>query len=210
MDAQANAAMKERLLQWHQKCSHLENYDYLLLHIDYWQKDPRLPTPMVTAIVDRARFLQSIGALDGGSQAFLQSLPYNPWNFYAYPRVMWNVDRSADSILREFFESYFREAAPPMLAYYRQIEKHLIGNDISLWFRGYCYNVTPGSFPIELMRSMRGYLKEAQQLAQSWVIRQRVAAIAEELPWVLKQQGLSERDLDDPMPSPPAAPACHP
>ena len=198
MGAGANAAMRERLLQWHRKCPHLENYDYLLLHIDYWQKDPRLPAPMVTAIRDRARFLRSVGALNGGSQAFLQSLPYNPWNFYAYPRVMWNVDRSADTILREFFEGYFREAAPPMLNYYRAIEKHLIANDISLWYRGYCYNVTPGSFPIALMQAMRQHLNEAKRRARSWVIRQRVAAVAEGLPWVLKQQGLIGKDLDNP------------
>ena len=197
MDAKANAAMKERLLEWHKKCAHLENYDYLLLHIDYWQKDPQLPAPMVTAIVDRAKFLQGVGALDGGSQAFLESLPWNPWNFYAYPRVMWNVDRSADGILHEFFEGYFREAAPPMLAYYQDIEKHLIANNISLWLKGYCYGVTPGSFPVELLRKMRGHLKEAAGAAKSWVVRERVAAVAEELPWVLKKQGLSERDLED-------------
>ena len=198
MGAAANAAMKERLAQWHRKCSHLENYDYLLLHIDYWQKDPRLPAPMVTAIVDRARFLHSLGALDGGTQAFLQSLPYNPWNFYAYPRVMWNVDRSADAILREFFEDYFRQAAPPMLDYYKAIESHLIDSNASLWYRGYCYNVTPGSFPVALLQAMRQHLKQAERQAGSWVVRQRVAAVAEGLPWVLKQQGLTDQDLDNP------------
>ncbi len=44
----------------------LTTYDHALLHTDYWQQDPLLPVPLVTATVDRAKYLYHLGMLNGG------------------------------------------------------------------------------------------------------------------------------------------------
>ena len=106
-----------------------------------------MPVPLVTAMADHARYLHGLGALRGGTQADQGSLPYSPWNHYAYPRLLWNSQRTADELLEEFFSGYFREAKGPMLAYYRTLEDHLIHHDVSLHPQGnYQYGVTPGAF----------------------------------------------------------------
>ncbi len=197
MNSPANAGLKQVFDGWHAKCARLTTYDYALLHIDYWQKDARLPVPLVTATVDRAKYLARLGALDGGCQATPESFPYNPWNFYAYPRIRWNVAQSADQLLHEFFTGYYREAGAPMLAYYKALEDHLIANDVNEHYWGYCYNLTAGTFPVSVLAAMQTHLREAEQCAKSWVVRQRVATARESFNWVLAQRGLSNVDLND-------------
>ena len=197
MNSPKNAGTREVLDKWHTKCQRLATYDYALLHTDYWQKDPRLPVPLVSGTVDRARYLYRLGALDGGCQASTESFPYNPWNFYAYPRIRWNMAQTADQLLQEFFSGYYREAGAPMLAYYKVLEDHLIANDISLHFQGCCYGVTPGSFPLSVLAAMKKHLEEADQRARSWVVKQRVATAREGFEWVIQESGLKGVDLDD-------------
>jgi len=197
MSSPRNAALKQVWEAWHAKCGRLSTYDYALLHIDYWQPAPQLPVPLVTATVDRAKFLQRLGALNGGCQATWESLPYNPWNFYVYPRIRWNAEQTADQLLQEFFKGYYREAATPMLAYYRVLEDYQIRNDISLYFRGYCYGITPGSFPVPVLAEAKKQLVEAGRLAKSWVVAQRVAKAQEGLDWVFGKRGFKGIDLND-------------
>jgi hypothetical protein len=153
--------------------------------------------PLVTATVDRAKFANRLGALNGGCQATPESFPYNPWNFYAYPRIRWNVEQTADQLLQEFFSGYYREAATGMLAYYRALEDHLIRNDVSLYYMGYCYGITPGSFPIPVLAEMKKHLEAAERGAKNWVIRQRVAKAREGFDWVVEKSGLRGTDLSD-------------
>jgi len=197
MSSPRNAGMKKVLEAWHAKCRRLTTYDYALLHIDYWQKDPRLPVPMVTATVERANYLYRLGALDGGCQATPESFPYNPWNFYAYSRIRWNVSQPAPQLLREFFTGYFQEASAPMLAYYQALEDHLLAHDVSLHFQGYCYGITPGSFPISVLAVMKKDLEAAEQRAKSWVVKERVARMREGFDWVIAESGLKGVELTD-------------
>jgi len=197
MNSPRNGELKQAWEAWHTKCRRLTTYDYALLHTDYWQKDPRLPVPLVTATVDRAKFLHRLGALNGGFQATPESLPYNPWNFYAYPRIRWNVDQTADQLLQEFFSGYYREAGEAMLAYYRALEDHLIRSDVSMYYRGYCYGLTPGSFPIPVLAEMKKHLEAAERSAKNWVIRQRVAKARAGLDWIVEKRALKGADLND-------------
>jgi hypothetical protein len=197
MSSPRNAALKQVWEAWRAKCGRLSTYDYALLHIDYWQMAPHVPVPLVTATVDRAKFLQRLGALDGGCQATWESLPYNPWNFYAYPRIRWNVEQTADQLLQEFFTGYYREAAKPMLAYYRTLEEYQLRNDISLYYKGYCYGITPGSFPVSVLAEAQKQLAAARRLAKSWVVEQRVARAQEGLDWVIAKRGWKGVDLND-------------
>jgi hypothetical protein len=197
MSSPANAAMKACMDQWHRRCDRLEHYDYALLN-----ENPQsfvMPVPLVTAMADHARYLRGLEALGGGTQADQGGVPYSPWNHYAYPRLLWNSQRTAGDLLEEFFSGYFREAKRPMLAYYRTLEDHLIHDDVSLHPQGnYQYGVTEGAFSYSVLVAMRKHLEQAEKAASSWVVAQRVARMREGFEWVLKESCLTAADLDDP------------
>jgi len=197
MGAAANAPLKAALEGWRSTGARLAAYDYALLHIDYYQPYPQLPVPLVAATVDRARYLADLGALDGGCQAELQCLPYNPWNFYAYPRIRWNTNQTAAQIEQEFFTGYFREAAAPMLAYYQALENYQLSNQANMYYRGYCYGITPGAFPVTVLAQMQTHLSSATRLATNWWVASRVVTIAEGFEWVVRNSGLSSTNLGD-------------
>ena len=180
MSSPANAAMRAGMDQWQRRCDRLEHYDYVLLNEN--RESVVMPVPLVTAMVDQARYLHGLQSLGGGTQADNGGLLYSPWNHYAYPRLLWNSQRTADELLKEFFSGYFREAEPPMLAYYRTLEGHLIRNDVSLHPQGnYQYGVTPGSFSYAVLVAMRQYLEQAEKAATSWVVAQRIGGSAKGL-----------------------------
>jgi hypothetical protein len=154
-----------------------------------------MPVPLVNSLADRARFYHDHGMLAGGSQADLESLPYNPWNYYAYPRFHWNVDRDPQVELKEFFAGYFREAATPMLNYYNTLERYLMAYNVSLQARGYDYGLRVGAYPLSVLRKMHQHLLAAEAQATYWITRQRVARMREGLQWVLQQRGLTTADL---------------
>ncbi len=175
-----NANMKLVLDTWHTRCSRLANYDYALLLVDYWQQNPLVPVPMVSGLVGTARYLAGISALDGGSQALLgapqamSTMQYNPWDFYAYPRIRWNTSYTVANLESEFFTGYYREAAAPMLAYYKAMEEWQLTNNVDLHFKGYCYWVAPGAFPRFLLNQMQTNLQAAESLATNWYVINRV------------------------------------
>ena len=202
MSAPANAALKNALDVWHTTCSHLTSYDYALLHTDSWEQDPRLPVPLVAGIVDRAQYLARIGALDGTCQGSMSSLPYNPWNFYAYPRIRWNTNQTANTLETELFNGYFREAAAPMLAYYQGLENYQVTNGIDMHYRGYCYGITPNSFPLSVLYSMQTNLAAAQQLATNWYVIDRVNDMTNAFNWLITNAGLYGVNLTNTAPYP--------
>jgi hypothetical protein len=204
MDASANAAMNACWEEWRRRCDHLEHYDYTLLNEN--RASSLMPVPLVTALADHARFLSGLGALEGGTQADTASLPYSPWNHYAYPRLLWNADRKAADLLDEFFSGFFREAQAPMRAYCATLEDHLIRRGINLHGGGYSYQATPDAFRYTVLVDMRRHLASAEAAAASWVVKERVARMRQGFEWTLKELGLTAAQLDDPavFPSVPA------
>jgi hypothetical protein len=193
-----NASTKAAWDGWSSKCSRLATYDYTLLHTDMWEPDPRLPVPLVAGIVDHAQYLAQLGALSGGCQVTLPSLPYNPWNFYAYPRIRWNTNQTPSQLLQEFFNAYFAEAAAPMLSYYTAIESYQFTNNVNMHnVPGYCYGITPGSFPLAILASMQSSLQTAESVATNWVTIGRVANVQAGFNWVISQRGLTATNLKD-------------
>lgn len=104
--------MRHRLLAWRELATHLRHYD--LIHSEHGAL--KMPVPLVSVMADRARFYHQLDMLDGGTQADLDTIPYNSSNYHAYPRFCWNIHLTADTVLDEFFTGYFREAAAPMRA----------------------------------------------------------------------------------------------
>lgn len=191
-----NAEMKRRLLAWQTLVADRRHYDYDLIHRETGAL--HMPVPLVSAMADRAHFYAEINMLRGGSQADLETIPYNPWNYYAYPRFRWNIQNSAATVLQEFFTGYFREASEPMLAFYNTLEHYLIANDVSLQARGYDYGLRVGAYPIGLLKRLNQLLTTAENQATYWVTRERLRRVREGLDWILAQRDLSYNDLGQP------------
>jgi hypothetical protein len=188
MSDPANAGMKAALDGWHTRCSRLATYDYALLQ----ENETTLPVPLVAGTVDRAQYLASIGALDGLCQATLDILPYNPWNFYAYPRIRWNTNQTAGQLEMEFFNGYFREAAAPMLAYYQGLENYQVTNGINMHYVYYYYGINPGAFPLNVLAAMQTNLQAAELAATNWYVIKRLAYIRSGFIWSITNAGFSE------------------
>ena len=208
LDAPANARMKAVLEDWARKCKRLENYDYVLLNESKltWP----MPAPLVRAIVDRAKFLHKLGALAGGTQAEPHALRYNPWNFYVYPRILWNADQTSDQILKEFFAGCFRESGDALRAYYRTAEDYHVAKGIDLHFAGYWYNAGPGAYPYQVLQTMAKHLDAAEKAARSWIVKRRLEPMRRGFTWLLQASGLTLQDLASPDKLPVMGPACQP
>jgi hypothetical protein len=181
MSSPANASMRQCMETWAAKCSHLTIYEYALIEGE-WMELP-MPLPSVAAIVDRSKYLHRLGAWNGGPQSSVHCLPHNPWNHYAYVRMLWDVNQDADTIRDEFFHAYYAEAAAPMLAYYKTFEQHLLKNNIDLQNFGYDQGPNPDAFPPEIVAAMGKSLDQAKQQAKSWVVKQRVGTARKDLDW---------------------------
>ena len=194
-DSPRNAKMRAYLEEWAEKCGKLETYGYNLLNEDSQQWP--MPLPLVSATVAWAKLQHRLGALTGGTQAAPEMLPYCPWNFYAYPRIRWNVDTTAEAMLQEFFTSHFRESGEAMLAYYRTAENYHARNDLSLYGGGYNYRLSPGAFPFHVLAEMSGHLARAEAAAAGWVVRRRVASMRQGFQWLLEKTGIGAKRLAD-------------
>ena len=194
MSSPANAAMRQCQVAWARACGHFIHYEYALIHGEW--AVPTMPIPLVSGIVDRSAFLHERKAWNGGTQSGMRCLPHNPWNHYAYVRMLWDVNVTADQITEEFFTAYYREAKAPMLAYYRSLEDHLIRNNVNLQDVAYDQGPNPDAFPPALADKLRGCLAEAGKAAASapWYVQRRVRTAREDLEWGIA--AATRRSLD--------------
>lgn len=177
-----NAGVRQYVEEWETKTTHLRYWDYLLIHSEW--RTLSMPIPMVTAIVDREKYLASQGITGGVTQAE-QYPAHNPWNYYAHQRMLWNVHLTAEQILDEFFTAYYQEAKKPMLAYYKALEDYLIAHNVSLEDFGYDAGPNPEMFTPQLVATLNAHLDDAQKMAKSWYVKQRVQTAKDDLAWAI-------------------------
>ena len=195
IDSPVNDSLRELVEEWAAKIApgNLQHYDYVLLG----SKEERAPVPMVSAIVERAKFYRKHGLHEGGTEGSASNIIYNPWNFYVYPRIYWNLEQSADEVLREFFDGHFRESAEPMLEYYRCVEGHQHRNGISSGY-GRPSAQIPGAFSYPVLQEMEGHLDDAQGRAKSWVVKERLKRMREGFDSILETMKIGEKQLSSP------------
>ena len=189
LSAPENAETRRRLEQWSARATLLRHYDYDLIHSERGALP--MPVPLVSAMADRARFHAAHRMLAGGTQADLDTLRFNPWNYYAYPRFHWDITTPAAEVLRDFFSGYYAEAGAAMQDYYQTLERFLIANHVSLQARGYDYGLRVGAYPVNVLKKMHQHLQRAEGLATYWLTRQRVQTAREGFNWILAQRGLT-------------------
>ena len=198
MTASGNTAMKSALDTWHSTCINLASYDYALLHTDTPQPDPRLPVALVNGIVGTAQYLAGVGMLNGGCQGTIPSIQYNPWNFFAWPQIHWNTNQTTSLIESNFFYSFYRESAAPMLAYYQAMENYQNTYSVNVHLGGSsAYYISPGSFPLNVLYEMQTNLVLAESEATDWVTISRIADQTNAFAWLLLERGLTNVNLSD-------------
>ena len=190
-----NADQKAYMEQWASRVrTGLGVYDYVLIHMDGDSSWPVM-APLVTGMADQYRFLHDHGVRHMGSQASEQWQD-DPWNYYAYLRLGWRVDQPAADILKEFFNCFYRESAGPMLAYYKTAEDYQVSNDIPLEggaiFTAFFFSYVPTAtaFPPPVLAAMERHLREAEQQATSWIVRERIGWARRSFDWTRTQVGL--------------------
>ena len=188
----ANAATRAYLEAWPSRGVPMSHWDYLLIHAEW--RTLTMPAPMVTAIVDREQYLARLGMLNGLTQSDKGSTLHNPWNFYAFARMKWDVSQTAGKILDEFFTAYYQEAKTPMLAYYKAMEDYLIKNSVSLEDFAYDLGPNPAMFTPELIATLRAELKKAKAAAGTYYVKARVDRAAQDLEWAIP--AASRRSMD--------------
>ena len=193
MESPANVESRKIWQMWREKVTHLAYYDHFLIHPGQagYKNTPELPLPGVAAIVSRAKFLNKIDALWGEIEGRLAGLPYNPWNYYAYARLLWDASLTEDVVLKEFFPAFFAEATEPMLAYYKVLENDLVQRNID------CTGASPGVYTLPIIQEMGTHLAAAESIAESWLIKERVANIRKSYNELLRRLNLKGRDLTD-------------
>lgn len=174
LSAPTNAPMRAYLEGWAQRWTEpggLGIYDWALLTAGAggW------PIPLVTALSDRIATFHRLGARRLGTQA--NATPefwrLNPWNYYAYSRLAWNPEEPAGTLLDDFFNGYYREAAASMRAYYTTWESYLLTHGIALGQD--CRYTPPPTLPTPLLAAMQDHLHAALRTAEHWLVRQRIA-----------------------------------
>ena len=200
MDADCNKKQKEVFQSWRKRAKTLHTYDYSLLHTDLYQPDPQVPAMMIKGIIDRAKFLHRIGALDGGCQATLESIPYNPWNYWVYPYIRLHITDSEKEIKSKFFRAYYQEASKPLLELYDLIENYQVSNqvDIRNFHNFFCFGLGPGAYPSLILKKAEMLLGQAEKLSQKWFIKKRVQSIRESLTWVKEKLQITDDEANLP------------
>ena len=182
-----NRSHKEEIEAWAKKCGHVGIYDYVLIHTDTTFGRPAgewyLLAPFASPIVGHQQFFHQLGATAVGTQAMGDVCRCSPWSVYAYARSAWNPTEPAETVLRDFFSGFYRNAGEPMLKWYKTLEDHVTRNDIAMGGNVGSYQPIPEAFPDPVVQQMRAQLREADKRATKWYVRQRIAHAAKCLNW---------------------------
>jgi len=186
-----NQETVRRLKLWAQKTDHLGVYNWDLLIGMY-------PRPFVGSLSEWFRFWKELGI--DGIEPQVRTYPEriwrsNPWYYYAYSRLAWDPDEPAEKILHEFFQGYFRDAADPMRAYYQCLSEQVRVTDLpyGAWYGG---GPTKELFTPDILQAMGKHLRDAEQRAEGFLVRRRVAGIRAGFSTVLAALDVSGEELE--------------
>ena len=160
-DCPNNAEYRRRLSRWRQVADNLLIYEWI-------EPGSRLSTPQTWIIGKRIRYYRDLGGVRGYSGEILGRSPDNDLTLYIVSRMLWDADQDDEAIIQEYFDLYFQEAAEPMEAYYRELNrvgKRPDKHDYVLGFEAFTPEVFNKLFP---------YLDRARDLARQDIIKRRV------------------------------------
>ena len=68
-------------------------------------------------------------------------------------------------------------AKPPFLCWLtiKVLENYQVTNGVNMYYLGYCYGITPGSFPLSVLYCDADKLGRGREQATNWYVIDRVA-----------------------------------
>ena len=159
------------LKQWQQVASHVGKYDYYGLGA----LAPRYYPHLIARDIKHSK---TIGLEGFHSEAYPQWPVFGP-QIYLAARLLWNPALDTDALLKEYFDGLYGPAGKEMAAFYQVFEDAWMSyKRPGEWFEGI------GSIAQELamyrpehLAAARGHLRAAQRLANSDLIKQRIAYV---------------------------------
>ena len=159
-DCPKNAEYRRRLDAWLQVAPHLTLREWI-------EPGYRLSTPQTWIIGPRIRYYRDLGGL-GYNGEILGRSPDNDLALYIAAKMLWDADQDDRALIDEFFRLYYQEAAVPMEAYYRELNRVGRRPDFHHW------NVPFGEWTPEVFRKLRPLLEQARRAAHRPVVKRRI------------------------------------
>lgn len=160
---------REFIKQWQNHVTHLGKYDYFGL-------GAIIPRYYPTLIAEDIKYSKAVGLEGYHSEAFPMWSHFGP-QIYLGARLLFNPDLNHDVLLDEFFTDLFGPAAPEMAGFFNTLEEAWMNYERpGRWFEG----ISSMSQQISMytprhLRTLRAHLRRARDLADSDLVRQRVA-----------------------------------
>jgi len=148
---------------------------------DYYEGGPYfVPRYFTEQVAESIPFLASAGV----RAFFAEGSPM--WGFDA-PRLwlaaqlLWDAQADPVTLLDEFFTGYYREAAGPMRQFFQLCQEQWNAQPgPPVWIKYYRMPSQAELFPLPLWDKLEHYLSEAEELAQSTRVKERIALTRED------------------------------
>lgn len=180
VDAAKNAAIRDNLKAWQSRCRSIGIWSYVLIYSDTTFGNPagekNLVIPNVRALLDQNRLYRELGFRQVSTQLYG---PQNhwPWALYAFTQSTWHPEETEDTLLQDFFHGYYGEAWQPMLQWYTLLAQTALANNIDTSMPD------PRLFAGDKLTRLRSLLRQAEQKARKWYVKERVAQARYDTEW---------------------------
>ncbi|MCE5238733.1 DUF4838 domain-containing protein [bacterium] len=165
--------------QWQSKAAHVGKYDYYGLGAIIPRYTPHL-------IARDIRHSQQVGLEGFHSEAYPLWANFGP-QIYVAAQMLYNPKLDCDKLLRGYFADLYGPAAGEMAALYETFENAWMSYERpGKWFEGISSMAEQISmYKPEHLAAVRAHLRRARQLADSDLIRQRIAYVDQGLEYPL-------------------------
>jgi hypothetical protein len=161
----------EDLERWAELAEHLLIYEYY--NKGAWGG---LPYPQAHVIRWDIPYFRRLGVEGFYTQAARGRFPVVGLNHYLAAKLVWDTDLDVRLLLADFYEKFYQEAAEPMGRYWDRLERGFEENSQCLSPFGYKWvsQAAPDFFTPEVLADCEAAVAEAERLARSELVRERV------------------------------------
>lgn len=159
---------QDLLRRWSKAARQLGVYDY------YYGSGYVIPRFFPRVSAESIKFCHDVGV-----RAWYAEI-YSNWALdgckcWLASRLLWDASQDADALVEEYYTDLFGAAAEPMRKYWQRCEQvwESQGGE-SHWFKGFFDIGQLDMFPREVCIELRGYLREAERLADTELVKRRV------------------------------------
>ncbi|MGC9316442.1 MAG: DUF4838 domain-containing protein [Armatimonadota bacterium] len=161
----------KELNHWAELTDHLFIYEYY--NKGAWGG---LPYPQTHVIRWDIPYFKDLGVEGFYTQAAGNRFPIIGLNHYIASKLVWDAELDVDLLLQDFYDRFYEEAAEPMGRYWERLEDAFADNPNHLSPFGLEWTTlaAPRFFTPEVLSDLDEAVTEAEGLAQSEPVRQRV------------------------------------